>query len=397
MRNFIWLACLIYTLNGFGHIVIGTVLEPMVASYGIDYGAGGQLIMNQFLGFLGGVLLAPAIVRSIGRKSTVFIALLLFAITQFIFSFLPAWDIVLYIAPLGGAGIGILETVLAALIIGHLKDKKASVLILVEVFFGVGALLIPIISAILIATNMWHTSFTVVAVVTTITLILWTLLPFGELESILKKQPNPSHENGKKIKRQKHHKKQLPILIAGAFFFFMYVGTEMVLPNYLPTILSKTTSLGASSLAMSITVFWTAMTIGRMTLTFIIDRIGYHKLFISCTIGQFFSLLLFATTSSVMISFVAIFLTGLLMGGIFSIGLLIINETSTGLIEGTTSILVAMGGLGGAFLPKIIGELIDRHHIEITLWSIVLFAFLLVFLMATIYHFRHRAKELFVK
>lgn len=394
MRNFILLACLIYTLNGFGHIIIGTVLEPMVESYGIDYGAGGQLIMNQFLGFLGGVLLAPTIVKTLGRKATVFIALALFALTQFVFSFLPDWNILLYIAPFGGAGMGILETVIAALVIGHLREKKATILILVEVFFGVGALLIPIISAGLIAANVWNASFATVAVTITITILLWLFLPFGELEPLLKRQTDPSAKGRGKEKRQKYSRKQLPIITAGAFFFFMYVGTEMVLPNYLPTILSVTTDLSPASLAMSITVFWLAMTFGRMTMTFVVDRIGYHKLFVISCVGQFLSLILFASTSSVIVSFVAIFLAGLLMGGIFSIGLLIINETASGLVEWTTSLLVAMGGLGGAFLPKVVGELIDRYDIAVTLWGIVGFSFVLVFLMATIYHFRHRAKEL---
>src|SRR5699024_4136600 len=138
-----------------------------------------------------------------------------------------------------------------------------------------------------------------VAVIVTIAIFLWLFLPFGELEPILKKESKDSAINSKNVKRQKYSRKQLPIIIAGAFFFFMYVGTEMVLPNYLPNILSITTDLSASSLAMSITVFWLAMTFGRMSMTFIIDRIGYHKLFVICCIGQFFSLILFASASSV--------------------------------------------------------------------------------------------------
>src|SRR5690625_6856618 len=84
MKNFVWIACLFYCLNGFGHIILGTILEPLVNYYGIDYGAGGQLIMNQFLGFLVGVLLAPAIIKSLGRKMTVILALLSFATSQLI-------------------------------------------------------------------------------------------------------------------------------------------------------------------------------------------------------------------------------------------------------------------------------------------------------------------------
>lgn len=392
MRNFTWIACLIYCLNGFGHIILGTILEPMVDHYGIAYGDGGQLIMNQFLGFLVGVLIAPAIVNSLGRRMTVMIALFSFTISQFILGILPHWSFLLFTVPLGGAGIGILETIIAALIIGHLKEKKASVLVLVEVFFGVGALLIPVISAFFISTGTWNGSFLVVAVLTMVTAVLWVLLPFGELDSILKKQSKEEKKNGKEQPRKKYTRKQMPIIIAGAFFFFMYVGTEMVLPNYLPTILNITTTLGASSLALSITVFWAAMTIGRLCMTFIIDQIGYTKLFIICCFGQLFSLILFAISPTVIIGFSAIFLSGLLMGGIFSIGLLIINENAVGLEEWTTSLLVAMGGLGGAFLPKVAGELIDRFAISVTLWSLVLCSFILVCLMGIIFYFREKVR-----
>ncbi|MBW8351126.1 MFS transporter [Bacillus sp. IITD106] len=393
MKKFVFFACLIYCLNGFGHIIIGTVLEPMVKSYGIHYGDGGQLIMNQFLGFLVGVLFAPAIVNAIGRKMTISLSLFLFTIAQFVLGSVHNWDLLLFIAPIGGAGIGITETVLAALIVGHLKERKASTLVLTEVFFGVGALVIPMISAFFILNGMWNASFTTVAILTSVTLIGWFLLSFGEMDPILKKQVKVSKQNKEKNSRKQYPKKQIPLLVIGAFFFFMYVGTEMVLPNYLPTILGKTTHLDVSTLALSITVFWLAMTIGRLCMTFIIDKIGYVKLFIISCIGQFFALVIFALSPSAIVSYIAIFLTGLLMGGIFSIGLLIINENSAGLEEWTTSLLVAMGGLGGAFLPKIAGELIDRFPISVTLWALVLFGFLLVVLMGAIFYYRKGTSE----
>ncbi|MCJ7841988.1 MFS transporter [Lederbergia sp. NSJ-179] len=397
MKKFIWIACLIYCLNGFGHIIIGTILEPMVASYGIQYGDGGQLIMNQFLGFLVGVLVAPFLVNVLGRRMTISMALLFFAVSQFVFGSLPDWNILLFIAPFSGAGIGITETIVAALIVGHLKEKKASILILVEVFFGVGALLIPMISAFLISKNIWKVSFSFVACVTTATLLFWFFSSFGEMDPVLKKQAKEIDEDGKKPERKRYTRKQIPILIIGAFFFFMYVGTEMVLPNYLPTILHKTTQLDASTLALSITVFWLAMTIGRMTMTVIVDRIGYTKLFVISCIGQFVGLTIFALSPSIWMSYIAIFFTGLLMGGIFSIGLLIINDASEGHEERTTSLLVALGGLGGAFLPKVVGELIDRYDISVTLWTIVVFGFVLVSLMSVIFYLKNKSHKVQIK
>src|SRR5690625_2616750 len=219
MRNFAFIACIIYCINGFGHIIIGSILEPMVDHYGIAYGDGGQLIMNQFLGFLVGVLLAPFIVNILGRKMTVMISLLFFVFSQFVLGILPNWNILLYTVPLGGAGIGILETVIAALIIGYLKEKKASVLVLTEVFFGVGALLIPIISAFFITTGSWNGSFYIAAALAIITVIMWLLLPFGELDTVLEKQPK--QKIGKSKKQNRYTRKQMPIIIAGSFFFFM--------------------------------------------------------------------------------------------------------------------------------------------------------------------------------
>ena len=252
MKKFVWIASLIYCLNGFGHIIIGTVLEPMVDSYGIHYKDGGQLIMNQFLGFLGGVMLAPLIVNRIGRRMTIFLALLIFALSQFVFSVLPNWNVMLAIAPFGGAGIGIAETIVASLIIGHLKEKKATTLVIVEIFFGVGALAIPVISAFLIMTGVWNFSFTFVAVFASVIMLLWLFLSFGELDPILKRQMKALPEDGNKPERKRYSKRQLPIIATGALFYFTYVGTEMVLPNYLPTIMSKTTNLDASTLALSI-------------------------------------------------------------------------------------------------------------------------------------------------
>lgn len=393
MKRLVWIACLMYLLAGFGHIIIGSVLEPMVQAYKVDYSAGGQLIMNQFLGFLVGTLVAPLIVKLFGRKITVIVALTLFATSQYIFTFQPSWDFLLFVTPIGGAGLGISETVVAAMIIGFFKEKKASTLVLAEVFFGVGALAIPAIAALFIMNGVWNFSFGFVAIMITVAIVLWVFMSFGEADSFLRKQPKLTAEE-KKNRQVQYSKASIPVIVIGVFFFFMYVGTEMTFPNYLPTILSKTTALGESALALSITVFWAAMTVGRLAMTPIIDRIGYHKLFVISCIGQLGSILILAMAPSVAISFVAIFLTGLFMGGIFSIGLLIINEDLPGLEERTTSILVAMGGLGGALLPKVAGMLIDRYDISVTLWSIVLCSLFLVILMAGIFHFKQRADHI---
>ncbi|GAF11471.1 glucose/mannose:H+ symporter GlcP [Bacillus sp. JCM 19045] len=390
MRKLIWMACLAYLLTGFGHIIIGSVLEPMIEHYGLSYSDGGQLIMNQFLGFLGGVLLAPIILRKIGRRATILIALFLFASSQLALYLLIPWNILLAVIPLGGAGFGIIETVLAGLIIGKLREKKASIMVLTEVFFGVGALTVPVLSAIFIATGNWNAIFIVVGSFVFLCFLLWLFLRFNEFEPLLKKEAVNKHDEDGKTLKLRYPKPTAPLVVLGSLFFFLYVGVEMTFPNYLPSIMAMTSDLSEAALALSITVFWGAMTLGRFIIIFIVDRIGIAKLFFISVTGQVITLGLFALSSNLVISFIVIFIAGLLMGGIFSLGLLVINEGIPGLEDRTTSLLIAMGGLGGALLPRFAGSLLDQYTVDVTLWTLFALAGCMFVLMLLIFRFRKR-------
>lgn len=383
MRRLIWMACFAYLLPGFGHIIIGTVMEPMIAHYNLDYSDGGQLIMNQFLGFLVGVLIAPLVLKKIGRRAALLIALFLFSAVQLGLFLLIPWTALLFLVPLGGAGFGMIETVLAGMIIAELKEKKASIMVLTELFFGIGALTVPIIAAVFIAAGYWNSIFMVVSILVMIGFVLWLVLRFGEYESIFNKQPvKPKKEDLPKIR---YPKASIPLVGIGSLFFFLYVGVEMTFPNYLPSILSMTSPLSASTLALSITVFWGAMTLGRLIMIFVVDRVGIWKLFLITVTGQMITLGLFALSPNHIISFITIFLAGFIMGGIFSLGLLVINNGIPGLEDRTTSLLIAMGGLGGALLPRLAGSLLDHYPVEVTLWVLFGFAVIMAFLMGVIY------------
>lgn len=384
MKRLIWMACFAYLLPGIGHIIIGTVLEPMIEHYNLDYSDGGQLIMNQFLGFLAGVLIAPTVLKKIGRRATLLVALFLFSAVQLGLFLLIPWTALLIVVPLGGAGFGMIETVLAGMIIAELKQKKASIMVLTELFFGIGALTVPVIAAIFIATGNWNTIFLVVSIIVMISFVLWLFLRFGDYEFIFNKQTlKASKEN--RIPKVSYPKASRPLVILGAMFFFLYVGVEMTFPNYLPSILSMTSDLSASTLALSITVFWGAMTLGRLAMIFIVNRVGVWKLFFITVIGQLVTLGLFAISPNHVMSFIVVFLAGFIMGGIFSLGLLVINEGIPGLEDRTTSLLIAMGGLGGALLPRLAGSLLDNYPVEVTLWVLFGFAVMMALLMGLIY------------
>lgn len=193
--------------------------------------------------------------------------------------------------------------------------------------------------------------------------------------------------SGSQTVKKTYTKPTRPLLILGSVFFFLYVGLEMTFPNYLPTIMAMTSNLSNATVALSITVFWGAMTVGRLLMIFIVNRFRIWNLFMGMVVGQMVSIGLFALSPNATFSFIVIFIAGILMGGIFSLGLLVINGGIPGLDNRTTSILIAMGGLGGALLPKFAGNLLDQYPVHVTLWF--MFAFSVV--MSLLLFFIHLA------
>lgn len=365
MRTLLWLSCLSYMVIGMAHVVAGAVLEPMMASYGLTYGDGGQFIMNQFLGFLGGVLITPWLTARIGKRRALLVALGMLTVIQAGYSLLLPWGWMLALAPLAGFGFGMTETIIGAVIIDAVQHQKASAMTRIEAFFGLGALAMPALAALLITRDLWAWSFPVVMILAGITVLLWAVLPMGKAEALLSHRREAMQQAA--VQRPGYSRAVLPFLLMGVCYFLLYVGMEMSFSNYLPSIMIGQTGMDQADAAMTMSLFWGLMVVGRLVVGPIADRIGHGRyLAISTAAGTvLFVLLLFS--AHVVWSLIFIALSGLVWSGVFAIGLVYVNQQLPGMTERTTSLLVAFGGLGGALFPRLSGSLMDRSGAPATL------------------------------
>jgi FHS family glucose/mannose:H+ symporter-like MFS transporter len=380
MRKIVWIGCLSYLLIGLAHVVLGTVLEELIAHYDISHNTGSQLIFNQFAGFLIGVLITPWLSRMLSRKGVILLALCSLTAAEAVYSFLPPWGWMLTVAPLAGFGFGIIEAAIGALIIEFVIDNKAVAMSKLEVFFGLGALLMPTVAGILIHNGLWQWSFPFIAFVSFGTLIVWALFPFGKSAKMLDSNfHTPIDSDGK---QRRYTRRTLPILIIMMLFFLIYVGMEMSLVHFFPTIIKKVTDASPSTATASLTLFWGTMVIGRIFSGHLAERAGYVKYLIYSCAGSLVFLILFSYMTNLWSSMAMILLLGLLMSGIFAMALILANERIPGMTERTTSLLVASGGIGGALLPRFIGWLIDKYPLQATQWVLICFtALLLIFIL----------------
>lgn len=357
MNRLIWMGCLSYLLIGLAHVVIGSILVEMVGRYGVNYGVGGQLVFAQFSGFLVGVLAIPWLSSRWGKRSCLVVLSACLGVAELAYSFLPAWEWMYAIGFVAGFGFGGIEAVVGALIIDYIEEKKAVVMSRLEVLFGVGALVMPLIASWLILRSAWQYSFILIGVFSLIMALCWALLPLGKVDRDIAKSARVS---AAKTGTAAYVRRELPLLVIFACFFLVYVGVEMSIVNFVPAVLIDHINITPAAASLSVTFFWITMAIGRLFAGFIAEKIQYANYLLWSTLGSLVIFIAFGFAPNGWSSFAAIMALGLTMSGIFAIALIYANALLPGRTERTTSILIACGGIGGALLPLATGWTIER-------------------------------------
>ncbi|CAG7626075.1 Glucose/mannose transporter GlcP [Paenibacillus solanacearum] len=380
MKAFLWNGYLSYLLIGLAHVIMGSLLPEMLAHYGKDYSAGGQLVSLQFFGFLLGVLSGPWWSGKLGKRGALFLCLGCLSAAELVFFTLPSWPVVLTVAPLAGFGFGMVETIIGALVIQFLEgSRKTFVMTRLEVFFGLGALGMPLISSIFIAGGWWRGAFLSLGVLSFAMVVLWALLPLGRMQAMMQK--TAAGEGAELHSPPTFRHKPIGLFAIFIAVFAIYVGTEMSVANFLPSILVANVQLQPEIAVLGGTCFWGAMAVGRLFAAHLAERFGYAAYLLASCVGGCVVLACFAMVQGAAASFALIALLGLVLSGVFSITLIYANSFFKGLEERVTSILIASGGVGGATLPLLTGWCLDRMTIPQSIWLLVAFYALMVALV----------------
>ncbi|MWC30737.1 MFS transporter [Paenibacillus sp. MMS18-CY102] len=380
MTRLVILGCIAFLVVGLGQLVVGTVMEPMVHAYGVQYGDGGQLVMNQFLGGVAGVLLAPWLMKLLGKKKLLLTALACMVLAEGIYAFQPPWLMMLITGPIAGFGFGTTEAVVASFIILTAGNNANVAMSRVEVSFGVGALLMPFAGAPLISSGNWMTGFAVVSVLAIVTLVLWLLFWPRELDQS-KEEAKEAEIKSAQAQASISRSRRNIIMIACGLFIAVYVGFEISLVHYFPSLLVKN-GLSDASASLSLSVYWGAMVLGRLVSGHIADRWGGAPyMLVTCSACAVLFLIL-GITESTGGMFALAFGMGLVMSGMYSIAIVFSSRALPGSNEKTISFLMMFGGVGGAFMPKLTGWFIDRNGVADMRWLFVGFAIAMLAVIA---------------
>jgi len=392
INRLLWMGCLSYVLTGVALVVVGAVMPEMLAHYELSYGEGGVLVFVQFIGLLAGVLSMPAISRAFSRKKGVILGLLLISL-ELLIALLPPWPLVVAIAGMAGFGAGLVEASIGTIILLAIKHKQAIAMSKLEVTFGIGALAMPFIASFLIAEGLWRYSFVILGAGALLTAATWMKLTFGELETLLTVKSSGDRDRGGP--RPSYGKRGLPFLVACAAFFFLYGGSEVSVVNFFPSLFMEQWSIDSALAASTVTTFWLAMVIGRVFCGVLAEKLGYFRFLGISTALSVLVLLAFPFSSQAWGGFTLSFLLGLFMAGMFAIALIFANQALPGMTEQTTSILMALNGLGGSLLPLAVGWTMDAFPVKAAFW--LLFGLMAAMLLLLLFSKKRRDSLVYMR
>lgn len=369
MKRLLIMGCLSYLLTGCTHVIFGAVLPELLAHYDHSYSGGGLLVFLEFGGFLLGVLAMPALIRRLSRRRTITMAFLFLFIAMVAIALLPPWSFVICLTFIAGVAFGLVESSISTFVLIAAKDQQAVAFSKLEVFFGLGALVMPLVSSLLIAGGLWKYAFVLLGISALATGIIWSKLSLGEHDELLAHKADKS----KKVD-------QVPVLSRSSLLFlcllmivfFLYVGMENTIVNFLPSIFKDQLHASSSISTLAVTAYWVAMVVGRLFAGVLAEKMTYFRYLAVSFAGSLLTVLVWVFSTNLWSSFAVILLLGLFMSGMFAVALIYANQLLPGRTEQTTSALIAAGGLGGSILPLGVGWGMDHFHVGVSIWFVLI-------------------------
>lgn len=317
----------------------------------------GTIATAQALGLVVASISVGPLIDTKGKKSSLLLGLSLVSLSLWL---LPSagrdFTLVLVCLAILGLGGGIIVTGAMALASDVSTTRRASVMNLVNLFFGLGGLLTPFITANFLGGNAAAMCY-LAAALGTITLVVNAATPM----------PKPTGERGFKASEIGLVLGR-PALYLLALFLFLYVACEVGVWNWLVKYLIDVRKLNEGSARNILSLgFALGLLVGRV----VVSRILIHVAAISVTLGAAFAMA--ATTfwmlqsSSPAAAWTAVFCAGLAMAPMFPTTLAIVGDAFPRMTATAMGLVITCGWIGLAVSSPIIGNMAQTSSLQTAL------------------------------
>jgi len=236
---------------------VGVIIPEVSKEFKLSMTAAGAFhYANMTAIALAGILLGY-LADKLGRKTTIILGLILFAVSSALFAVGNSFGFFLALLIASGTSIGIFKTGALALVgdISRSTTEHTSTMNAVEGFFGVGAIIGPAIVARLLTSGMsWKWLYLIASAICVLLIVTALLIKYPKTVKTVDEPIN--------LKRTMAMMKS-PYALAFSFGIFLYVVVECAVYVWMPTLLAADSTIPGFLVAYSISIFFILRAAGR--------------------------------------------------------------------------------------------------------------------------------------
>src|SRR5688572_22976633 len=299
-------SCLCLLTFGIVFTMVGTVLPSVMARFGIDKASGGTLLLLMTFGVLLGALIFGPIVDRRGYKAMLVssTALIILGLEGVAFAPSISW-LRVAVFLIGFAG-GIIYCGANALVSDISGDERGPRLNLLGVFFGVGAMGVPFVIA-LLTSRFSHA--TLIAGVGALVVVPLAVIATTSFPPPKQAQGFPLADAGRLLRD--------PLILLMGVMLFLESGMEITVGGWTSTFVSEELVASERSALILLSLYWTGMTLARLAIGTVLAGVSAFRILSSCLAIAFVGAGMLLATHSVGIAAVGVFLLGVGFAAMF--------------------------------------------------------------------------------
>ena len=345
-----------FVLVGVNAGATGVLLPAQISDYRVSKTAIGSTFFTGSAGFVLASLLAGVMIHRLGMRMTMVFGATVTAVAGFYVATRPPFAAFVLVGIATGFGAGVAESAFQAFVVG--LPGSTGLLNRLHAFFGVGALLGPLLATWILGFASWRTVWFVLAT-TQVPLVvaIWATYPRHETaadEPPAAEEPASQRSRGLLATALRERS-----VLLGAALLAVYVGLEISMGNWGFSYLVQARGEHRLLAGYTVSGYWLGLTLGRFLISPFAARIGASAA--NMTFGCLAGVTAVAALTWVLpgaASIPGFVLLGFFLGPIFPAAMAMVpNVTPARLVPTAIGVMNAGSVVGGSALPWLAGAI----------------------------------------
>ena len=249
---------LLMLFYAFSVTMIAPMLPVLIEQYNLSLGQGGLFMTFLSIGGILAILAGGMVIDRLKKSLVVGASFLVYSCCLLLMDLVPSFKVLLGMFFILGASTKLLDTTINAFVSDLHGDNRSFQINLLHTFFGIGALLGPLYSRVLLTHGVfWGNTFRLLGAICLFIMLLYTVS--------LKVYP----ESGQRMKTS-GAKSRLGFvfsreIILLCIIMILYKGHQSGVNNWLPMYLQDTLKFDPFFSSLALSVFWVGLILARLT------------------------------------------------------------------------------------------------------------------------------------